>query len=175
MKKQLLATCALLVFAVPAFAQQLQWTLFREPNLKFAALFPKDPVRNEPSVEKGADGSVNSTGYMFVAATQGVYVSLAGVTDYNFAVDAERELVADRDNFVKVLNAKVTTSRRYEFRSGDEKLPALAFSAEDSTWLWKAIVVVKGNRTYMAAFGYLKGQDYASAMEKFLNSFEITK
>jgi hypothetical protein len=175
MKKHLLGICALLVFAVPVLAQQFKWVPFREPSLKFAAIFPDDPTRNPPDVKKRDDGSVESTGYYFAASSPGIYVALAGVTDYNFAVDAERELIADRDNFVSALDLKVTSNRRYEFQSGDEKFPALAFSMEDSTRIGKAIVVVRGNRSYMAAFLYRKSQDFAGAMDKYLSSFEITK
>ena len=176
MKKFSLAVCVLLAFAISALAQQqLKWIQFTEPNLKFAALFPSDPVRNAPDVSKGDDGSVRSTGYLFVARSQDAYVAIAGRTDYNFTVDAEGELVADRDNFVKATRTKLMNSRRYDFSSGDEKLPAMDFSSEDDAWFYKGFFIVKGNNTYCALFGHVRGQDYGSAAEKFLGSFEITK
>jgi hypothetical protein len=175
MKKWLLITFALLAVAIPMLAQQFKWTPFKEPNLKFAVLFPTDPVRNPPDVKKADDGSVQSTGYLFVSSTQGVYVAIAGRTDYNFTVNTERELLADRDNFVKVTQTKLINSRRYEFQSGDEKLPAIDFSSEDDSWFYKEVFVVRENDAYCALFGYAKGQDYSSAMAKFLDSFEITK
>ncbi|MFZ0820919.1 MAG: hypothetical protein WAM91_12680 [Candidatus Acidiferrales bacterium] len=175
MKKHLLVTCALLAFAIPMLAQQFRWVPFKEPDLKFAILFPTDPVRNAPDVKKADDGSVQSTGYLFVSSTQGVYVAIAGRTDYNFTVNAERELIADRDNFVKATDSNLDNSRRYDFQSGDEKLPAMEFAAENSTWFYKGVFVVRENNAYCALFGYVKGQDYSSATAKFLDSFEITK
>ncbi|HUK29855.1 MAG TPA: hypothetical protein VLV89_02005 [Candidatus Acidoferrum sp.] len=174
-RKYLLTVCALAILAVPVFGQELKWTSFKEPNLKFALLFPGDPVANPPDVKKRDDGSVESTGYYFLTGTASSYVSLAGATDYNFTVNAESELTADRDNFVKAINGKATNSRRYEFLAGDEKLPALSFNVENDSRVGKAIVVVRGNRAYMVVFVYQKGQDYAAAMDKFLESFEITK
>ncbi len=172
----LLGICSLLAFARPVLGQDFKWTPFKEPELKFAVLFPADPVKNDPQVTKRDDGSVESTGYLFTAGTQGVYLALAGATDYNFTVDAEKELAADRDNFVKALNLTAIDSHRYDFQAGDEKLPALAFSMNGETTAGKAIVVVRGNRAYMAVFLYKKGaQDYSAAVDKFLESFEVTK
>ncbi|HEV3218935.1 MAG TPA: hypothetical protein VGZ48_04145 [Candidatus Acidoferrales bacterium] len=175
MKKYLLGVYVLLVFATPVLAQQLKWTEFKEPTLKFAVLFPAEPTKNDPQISKRNDGTVESTGYLFIAGVTNTFVSLAGATDYNFAVVAEAELTADRDNFVNALKLKVTNNRRYDFQAGDEKLPALAFTMDGDTMAGKAIVVVRGNRAYMAAFVYQKGQDYAAAVDKFLDSFEITK
>ncbi len=175
MKKRLFAICALFVFAVPVLAQQLNWTPFKEPILKFAVLFPNDPVRNAPDVKKRDDGSVQSTSYLFTAISQGNYMALAGATDYNAEIDTERELAADRDNFATGSDTKLVASRRYEFLSGDEKLPAMAFSSQDNAWFFKGVFVVRGNRAYCAIFGYRKGQDSTSAVDKFLDSFEITK
>jgi hypothetical protein len=175
MKKRLLATCALLALAIPMIAQQFTWTPFNEPSLRFAATFPTAPTRNAPSVKKGDDGSVESTGYLFVSANPGIYAAIAGATDYKLIPDAERELMADRDNFVKATETTLINSHRYEFGSGNEKLPAIDFTSEDSTWFYKGFFVVRENRAYCALFGYLKGKDYGPAMEKFLGSFEITK
>jgi hypothetical protein len=175
MRKVLFGLCLLAVFAFPVLAQQLKWTPFKEPNLKFAVVFPGDPTINPPDVKKRDDGSVESTGYLFITASPGVYVALAGATDYNFSVDAEAELVADRDNFVKALNTKAANSRRFEFQAVDEKLPALSFDVAGESITGKAIVVVRGNRAYMAVFIYEKAQDYSAAVDKFLASFEIMK
>jgi hypothetical protein len=174
-KKHLFGLFLLAVIAIPVLAQDFKWTPFKEPNLKFAVVFPADPTINPPDVKKRDDGSVESTAYLFTTGSTGVYVALAGATDYNFTVDAEAELVADRDNFVKALNTKAANSRRYEFQAGDEKLPALSFDVAGETITGKANVVVRGNRAYMVVFVHQKTEDYAAAVEKFLNSFEITK
>ncbi len=175
MRKHFLAAFVVLVCVLPVFAQQLKWTPFRSAEFKFAVVFPNEPVKDDPVLDKRTDGSVASTTFMFTASAPGVYASIAGGTDYNFTVDAERELLASRDNFVKGLSAKLVSSRRFDFQSADGKLPAISFSLESEVWLGKAIIIVKGNRGYMAAFVYQKGRGYAGAANKFLASFEITK
>jgi hypothetical protein len=137
-------------------------------------LFPGNPTVHPPDVDKRQDGSVKSTTRLVDFMGNGFYCGSA-TTDYNFAVDANAELQADQDNFLKSIHGTLGTSERGEFLSGSEKLPELIFTVDvpQEGWQGKAIVLIKGNRAYMLVSLFRKGLDYTAEMGRFLDSLEI--
>lgn len=174
-KRSLFASLVLLLIGFPqALAQTLEWNRFSPSEFDFSVLFPGTPTKAQPEVDKRPDGSVQSTTYLFECVKAGLYSGFA-VTDYNFTVDPEGEMSADRDNLVKGVKGTLVTSRRSEFVIGNDRFPELIFTMEvpSLNYVGKSIVVVKGDRAYMAVFLFERNRQYTTEMEKFLDSIEI--
>jgi hypothetical protein len=111
---------------------------------------------------------------LFKAVTEN-YMCFVALADYNMKPDVEKELKLNETNFINAIKGTLGTSRRTEFVSRGEKLPALTFTYEMAPdFIGKAIVIIKGSRVYMLVFAYHKNKDYTSSVQKFLNSFQIT-
>jgi hypothetical protein len=156
-----------LVAAIPLFAQQTgdQWIRFTAEDKSFSILFPAEP--------KASDGKgEHLVSYIAIYAIPGERVFLAGRFDYDFVPDTEKELAADRDNFLKELNGKVITSKRLDYERGPgDKLPALEFVGESPDYTFKGLVILEGQRAFMFCAGG-KG-DLMAPTEKFLNSLKL--
>ena len=120
-------------------------------------------------------GVITGTTSLFKARGED-YFCMVGISDYNIKPDVEKELLLNQTNFIEAIKGTLGTSRRNEFVNAPEKLPALTFTFEmPPNHTGKSIVVLKGSRVYELVFTYRKNMDYTAAMQKFLNSFEITK
>lgn len=173
------AVLFLLAFPLPSRPQTAAWTTFSPPGLNFSALFPSTPTSDPPSIDKAANGSVNSTTYVFISRDTdlicGVSVSL-----YTFATSADAELSADEANFLKGVNGTLLTSQRGVFTQGSEKYQQLTFTFDmsQSNLRGRANVIVVFNgtamHTYMTMAMLPKNATDTSSIDKFLNSFVFT-
>jgi len=175
--KRTVLSAFLLVLAFPLIAapQTEEWSRFSPSGLNFSALFPGTPVEEPQSVDKRSDGSVDSTTYLYYFQGGGFYCGV-GVSDYTFTVNVENELTANRDNFLKSVDGTLLTSQRGEFINGSEKLPELTFTFEipKIDYRGKSIVIIRGNRTYMALAAISKDAPDNAFIERFLDSFKFT-
>lgn len=165
---------ASLIAAAPsAHAQNLEWSKFTSTEFKFSVSFCGTPTKDPSSTDsKGAITAILNF-FQFSAASND-YMCFVAVADYNIAPDAEQELKLNQTNFINALKGTIGTSRRMDFVSGREKLPALTFTYETAPdMVGKAIVIVRGKRVYMPCFQYCKSKDYAADVEKFFSSFQI--
>ena len=161
------------VTAVPAaLAQDADWTPFSSREFQFSVSFCSAPSKDPASVD--TKGDLTATLNLFKAITDN-YMCLVALADYNRKPDVELELKLNETNFINAIKGTLGTSRRTEFVSRGEKLPALTFTYEmDPDFIGKAIVIIKGARVYMLVFAYHKNKDYTASVGKFLNSFQIT-
>jgi len=131
------------------------------------------PTADPPVTEK--KGVITGTTRLFKAVGEN-YFCMVGISDYNIKPDVEKELLLNQTNFIEAIKGTLGTRRRNEFVNAPEKLPALTFTFEmPPNHTGKSIVVLRGSRVYELVFTYRKNMDYTAAMQKFLNSFEITK
>ncbi len=158
-----------------AWAQSLDWKDFKSTEFSFSAVFPGEPSIDPPAITKKSDGSVSSTSTIFKCTSTGLF-SMVGVTDYTFSFNVDDEFIADQTNFLKAIEGKLVSSRRAEYVSGKTKLPELTFTFEfpKMDYIGRAIVIGQGKRIYMAVFAYKRGMEYSTAMDKFLDSLELT-
>ena len=158
------------------WAQSLDWKEFNSTEFRFSVQFPGTPTIDPATVTKKSDGSVSSTSAIFEFVTPGELFSMVGVTDYTQTFNDDDELLADQTNFLKAIDGKLVTSRRAEYISGSTKLPELIFTFEypKLDFIGRAIVFAQGRRVYMAIFAYKRGVEYSTAMDRFLDSLELT-
>ncbi len=159
-------------FASAATAQNVTWTPFTSKAFQFSMSFCGAPNQDPASVEK--KGTITATLNLFKAVTEN-YMCFVALADYNIKPDVETELKLNQTNFINAIKGTLGTSRRTEFASGGQKLPALTFTFEmPPDLIGKAIIILKGSRVYMLVFDYHKSKDYTAAVQKFLDSFQIT-
>jgi hypothetical protein len=112
------------------------------------------------------------TTHLFVvrdANTTNVY--LIGWVDYDpsFDFNKQKELDANRDNFVKGIKATLMSTRPLTI----DGYQALEFIAETSDRIFKSRVYMVGRRPYQIVIGYPKGEEDPLTINRFFNSFKI--
>ena len=97
---------------------------------------------------------------------------LIGYVDYDpsFRFDRQAELAANRDQFIKNLQATLVESRNLTI----DGFPVLEFTAVKEERMFKARVYIVGRRPYLIVLGTPKSVDDAPALNRFFNSFKIT-
>jgi hypothetical protein len=173
-KHGLLTAFALLFLAgAPAApAQSVAWTAFNSREFQFSVSFCGSPTKDPASTD--SKGALTATLNLFKAVSQD-YMCFVALADYNLAPNVEQELKLNQTNFINAIKGTLGTSRRMDFMNHGEKVPALTFTYEMAPDLvGKAIVILRGKRVYMLVFQYRKTKDYAAAVQKFLDSFQIT-
>ena len=128
-----------------------------------------------PEIPKDKTETVNSehgpyTTHLFVVKdTTSVY--LIGWVDYDpsFNFNRQSELEANRDNFVKGINAKLLSTRSFNI----DGYPALEFSAETDDRVFKSRVYMVGRRPYQIVIGSPKDVDESASLNRFFNSFKV--
>lgn len=110
-----------------------------------------------------------TTHLFIVRDTTSVY--LIGWVDYDpsFNFNRQAELEANRDNFVKGINAKLV-STHFTVIDG---YSALEFTAETTDRVFKSRVYLVGRRPYQIVIGSPKGQDDSANLNRFFKSFKV--
>src|SRR5829696_6265897 len=143
------------------------WAHFASEEGRFSVLMPEIPD-DKTETKETAHGPY-TTHLFIVRDTTSVY--LIGWVDYDpkFAFDRRAELDANRDNFVKGLQAKLLTSRPTNF----DGYSALEFTAETADRIFRSRVYMVGRRPYQIVIGSPKGQDDTTQVTRFFNSFKV--
>lgn len=146
------------------------WIKFTSEAGRFSVLMPGPGEPKDVSETKTDPRFGTYTTHLFLQKTdKGLF--MAGWVDYAPAIrlDVQRELVANRDNFVKGIGARVTSERPVAL--GDS--PGIEFNAESEQATFKSRVYVVGQRPYMVVAATLKGLNDAANVERFLASFQL--
>lgn len=94
--------------------------------------------------------------------------------DHAFAPNTDDELDDNITKFSKQIGAPTQLRRKKKFTKGPrEQLPAEEFTFESPQLVGKGIVVVEGQRTYMAVAFATKPHDHKSAVDRFVASFKF--
>lgn len=131
-------------------------------------MMPEIPTDKADTVES-AHGPY--TTHLFVVRdTTSVY--LIGWVDYDpsFNFNRQAELEANRDNFVKGIQAKLVSSRP-TIISG---YSVIEFTAETEDRVFKSRVYMVGRRPYQIVIGSPKDQDDTANTNRFFNSFKVS-
>ncbi|HEX7332024.1 MAG TPA: hypothetical protein VF290_11025, partial [Pyrinomonadaceae bacterium] len=125
---------------------------------------PEDKTETTPS----AHGPY-TTHLFIVKDTTSVY--LIGWVDYDpsFNFNRQAELEANRDNFVKGIEAKLISTRPTVI----DGYSALEFTAETADRVFKSRVYMVGRRPYQIVIGSPKGQDDSVKANRFFSSFKV--
>jgi hypothetical protein len=85
-------------------------------------------------------------------------------------VNKEGELAANRDNFLKGVNAKGTSETKIVF----EGHPGIEFTGEGEKFNFRSRVYVVENRPYMIVVGWAPGKNEPAVSNAVLTSFQLT-
>jgi hypothetical protein len=145
-------------------AQQREWVKVAPLGAGFSISMPSRPTEAVETTEQYSTHSfATSAGATFFVA---VYVDYAP----GMKIDEAAELAANRDNFLKGINARLVSSRetKLDGRSG------LEFTGEDDRRLFKSRVYIFGNRVHQIATATLKDDQDTESVDRFFASFAFT-
>jgi hypothetical protein len=145
------------------------WVHFNSEEGRFSVLMPQTPT-DKTETEQSQHGPY-TTHLFIVRDTTSVY--LIGWVDYDpsFNFNRQAELEANRDNFVKGINAKLMTTRPTII----DGYSALEFTAETADRVFKSRVYMVGRRPYQIVIGSPKGMDDSANVNRFFNSFKVAE
>jgi hypothetical protein len=143
------------------------WVKFTSEAGHFSVLMPEAPTDKAETVD--SSHGPYTTHLFIVKDEQSVY--LIGYVDYdpNFNFNRQAELEANRDNFVKGINATLVSTRTTTI----DGYNALEFTAETVDRVFKSRVYMVGRRPYQIVIGSPKGFDDTASVNRFFNSFKV--
>jgi hypothetical protein len=150
-------------------ADKSGWVPFSSETGRFSVMMPEIPQEKTETVDS-AHGPY--TTHLFVVKdTTNVY--LIGWVDYDasFNFNRQAELEANRDNFVKGIKATLLNTRTTSI----DGYSAIEFTAETVDRIFKSRVYMVGRRPYQIVIGTPKGVDEGASVERFFNSFKVSK
>lgn len=145
------------------------WVKFSSPEGRFSVLMPEIPQDKTETVDS-AHGPY-TTHLFIVRDTTSVY--LIGWVDYDpsFNFNRQAELDANRDNFVKGINARLVNTRPTVI----DGYSGLEFTAETADRVFKSRVFLVGRRPYQIVIGSPKGLDDTALVDRFFSSFKVSR
>jgi hypothetical protein len=144
------------------------WVRFTSGLGRFSVLMPGTPTNN---VETTQSEHGPYTTHLFILKDTPPSVYLIGWVDYDptFNFNRQAELEANRDNFVKGIQATLLTSSPTTI----DGYQAIEFVCETADRVFKSRVYMVGRRPYQIVIGTPKGQDDSVQTSRFFNSFKI--
>ena len=153
--------------ATMAFGFQSDWVKFESTEGNFSVLMPAKPTESKET-QPSPHGDYTSTIYL----AHGVGANfLAGWVDYqpSFNFDVQRELEANRDNFVKGVKGTLLNSKNIAYKT----FKALEFEGTTDKFSFKSRVVIVGKRPYLILVAYQPSAESAQMIDKFFSSFDV--
>jgi hypothetical protein len=143
------------------------WVKFTSEQGNFSVLMPEIP---EDKTETTPSVPGPYTTHLFIVK-DATSVYLIGWVDYDpgFNFNRQAELEANRDNFVKGIQARLVSSRPTVI----DGYSALEFTAETEDRVFKSRVYMVGRRPYQIVIGSPKGYDDTASVNRFFNSFKV--
>ena len=152
----------------PAVDPDDGWVRFSSELGRFSVLVPVAP---EETKETTPSDHGPYTTYLFIAREPS-YVYLVGWVDYDpsFNFNRQKELEANRDNFVKGVKATLTSTQSLRV----DGYSVIEFTADTPERTFHSRVYMVGRRPYQIVIGYPKGQSEIAPIAKFFNSFKVS-
>ena len=150
-------------------ADKSGWVPFSSELGRFSVMMPEVPQEKTETVDS-AHGPY-TTHLFIVKDTTNVY--LIGWVDYDasFNFNRQAELEANRDNFVKGINATLLNTRPTYI----DGYSAIEFTAETVDRVFRSRVYMVGRRPYQIVIGTPKGVDETASVDRFFKSFKVSK
>jgi hypothetical protein len=164
------AAMFLILFAVSfaaGFQDAGEWTKFELSPGRFSVLMPAKPTEEKETKDSPYGPYTVS---LFQSKGNGeVYV--AGWVDYDskYNFDTQKELDANRDNFLKNVEGTLGSSTRITFKDN----PGIEFEGTAPKFSFKSRVYVVGRRPYMLIVTFAAGGENSPTINKFFSSFEL--
>jgi len=143
------------------------WVKFTSDDGHFSVMMPETPTDKTETTD--STHGPYTTHLFIVKDTTSVY--LIGWVDYDpsFNFNRQAELEANRDNFVKGINARLLSTRPTII----DGYSAIEFTAETDDKVFKSRVYMVGRRPYQIVIGSPKNQDDTANVNRFFNSFKV--
>jgi hypothetical protein len=143
------------------------WVKFTSDDGHFSVMMPETPTDKTETTD--STHGPYTTHLFIVKDTTSVY--LIGWVDYDpsFNFNRQAELEANRDNFVKGINARLLSTRPTVI----DGYSAIEFTAETDDRVFKSRVYMVGRRPYQIVIGSPKNQDDTANVNRFFNSFKV--
>jgi len=154
----------LLAFPSALNYQSGDWIKFVPDGGGFTVLMPTQP---KPTELRPKEDFIS---HLFTATSANA-IYLAGYSDYAPSVRLDSaDLIINRDNFLRGLNAALTSSRPIELdgRSG------LEFTGESTQYYFKSRFYIFGNRLHQIAVERPKESADSASIDRFFASFAFT-
>ena len=143
------------------------WLPFTSEPGRFTVLLPGTPTDKTETVESEPGPY---TTHLYRLRDQGKVYLIAWVDyDPQFKFHRQSELEANRDWFVRDMNATLMNTRLLTL----DAYPALEFRADTVENTYFSRVYIVGRRPYQITIGYPKGEDDPVTVGKFFNSFKV--
>jgi hypothetical protein len=144
------------------------WVRYNSVAGRFTVLMPEIPEDKAETTQ--SDHGPYTTHLFIVRDTKNVY--LIGWVDYDpsFNFNRQAEIEANRDNFVKGINATLVSTRATTF----DGYSGLEFTAETADRVFKSRVYMVGRRPYQIVIGSPKDEPDPVATNRFFNSFKVS-
>lgn len=171
MKRTITAALLLLLTTTAAGLQAAKpWEKFTSAQGRFNVLMPGKPEEKKET-KQGAGPLFPLTNYLYTSQDGGA-IYLVGWVDYNpgARLNVQGELAANRDNFLKSLNAKLVSEKPIKIGTH----PGIEFTGDNPQASFAAQVYVVGRRPYMLAALTIKGRGAPAQANKFFSSFVLT-
>jgi len=175
MKKFLAAFSLMLACSLALKAQEHtadSWVTFTSDTGHFSVLLPEIPTDKVSTTQ--SDHGPYTTHLYVVRSAKSIF--LVGWVDYDpsFNFDLQKELDANRDNFVNGIKAggtAITLVSTIKITLNGN--PGIEFVAETPEIVYKSRVYIVERRPYQIIVGTSKFQDDSAEVARFLNSFAI--
>ena len=143
------------------------WVRFTSEEGHFSVMMPETPTDKAETTQ--SEHGPYTTHLFIVKDTTSVY--LIGWVDYDpsFNFNKQSELAANRDNFVKGIEATLISTRPLTI----DGYQAIEFVAEKGDRIFKSRVYMVGRRPYQIVIGYAKDQENTLTTNRFFNSFKV--
>jgi len=164
LKRFLISVVMLPVLAGSLNAYQSDWVKVSPAGGGFTILMPAKP-------EEKIEPSDDFTFHLFtVSGEKAIYLASYGDYAPSIKLDSDGELLANRDNFLKGVKAKLIESRKIVL----DGHAGLEFTGESDQASFKSRVYLFGNRVHQIAVAVFKGQDDTENMNRFFASFTFS-
>ena len=169
-KKILVVLSLVLLAAVNASAQApADWVKFSPSGSPFTILMPVEP-KEEKKTDDNSSGPY--TAYLYSAISPEREIYLVGWVDYDptFKFDVQKELEANRDNFVKAVKATLLSTTPSKLGTH----PGIEFTAvvEGRVDIVSRVYIV-GRRPYQLITVTPIGRDFSANRARFFSSFQL--
>ena len=144
------------------------WTKYISDEGRFSVFMPGTPEEKVETTQS-EHGPYTTT---LVILRQPRNVFLIGWVDYDpsFNFNRQAELEANRDMFVKNINARLLETHSTRI----DGYQALEFTAENANRVFRSRVYMVGRRPYQIVIGSPKGVDDSVNVDRFFSSFKIS-
>ncbi|HEV2883254.1 MAG TPA: hypothetical protein VGW36_00255 [Pyrinomonadaceae bacterium] len=167
MKRFVAFAIVLLCNSVAFGMQDAGWVKFNSALGNFSVLMPCTPKENKETKDSPLGPY---TSYIFNCTSPEREIFLAGWVDYDpkFIFNPQKELEANRDNFVTGVKAVLGSSTNISYRG----YQGMEFDCSTDQVTFKSRVFIVGKRPYMLVIAYLKGSERPQHVNRFFSSFD---